>query len=358
MAICTVAALLSACVPNTEGAPGDLLQGDLDALVGAGAVGAIATRTDHDATTVASSGLADIAAGTPLSTDHPQYVRVGSVTKSFTAAIALQLVSEHRLELDRPVGAYLPGLLTGQGIDGDVITVRQVLGQRSGLPEPAPSSETGEVTAASKGRIYTPAEEIDLALRHPASFAPGDRFEYSNTNYIVAGMMIEAVTGHRFSDELRDRILIPLGLSHTYLPTAGDTDVRDPHPTGYALVDGVATDRTRTEPSLPWTSGALISTGADLNHFYTALLAGRVVPPPLLPQMLDGSDMGNGMSYGLGVGYTELPCGAQYVGHVGGVPGFSTISGATAHGRSVTISYTGTPETVDIRGVLTRALCG
>ena len=120
------------------------------------------------------------------------------------------------------------------------------------------------------------------------------------------------------------------------------------------------TDQTRIEPSLPWTSGALVSTGADLNRFYTALLAGRVVPRPLLRQMLAGVDMGDGdgMFYGLGVGYTQLPCGTQFVGHVGGVPGFSAISGATTAGRAVTFSYTGTSTTADLRGLLTHALCG
>lgn len=126
-------------------------------------------------------------------------------------------------------------------------------------------------------------------------------------------MLIEAVTGHRYADELRDRILTPLALSNTYLPTTGETGLRDPHPTGYTTVDGTVTDETRMEPSLAWASGALVSTGADLNRFYLALLAGQVVPQPQLRQMLDGIDMGNGdgMSYGLGVGdlLTHALCG-------------------------------------------------
>ncbi|WP_157104475.1 serine hydrolase [Nocardia kruczakiae] len=159
--------------------------------------------------------------------------------------------------------------------------------------------------------------------------------------------------GHRFLPRW-------LQLSNTYLPATGDTALRDPHPIGYATLDGTVIDTTRMEPSLPWASGALVSTGADLNRFYLALLAGQVVPQPQLRAMLDGVDMGkhDGMSYGLGVGYTELPCGAQYVGHIGGVRGFTTISGATAVGRAVTYSFTGTPSSVDIGGLLTRALCG
>ncbi|WP_459959231.1 serine hydrolase domain-containing protein [Nocardia sp. IFM 10818] len=365
--ICTAMVALSACTIDSAGSASkapvavagqDGVRADLDALTRSGAVGALATLTDNEASTVVTSGLADITTGRPIPADAPQYVRVASITKTFTAAIVLQLVAEDRVDLDQPIDAYLPGLLIGEGIDGHAITVRQILGHRSGLPAPA-ESEADEYEAARDGRTYSPAQAIALALRHPAQFAPAAQLKYTNTNYIVAGMLIEKVTGRSYTDALRDRILIPLGLSHTYLPAAGETDLRDPHPTGYATIDGTVTDRTRIEPSLPWTSGALVSTGADLNRFYAALLAGRVVPPAQLRQMLDGVDMGrgDGMSYGLGVGYAQLPCGAEYVGHVGGVPGFSNISGATAAGRAVTISYTGTPTTVDIVGLLTHALC-
>ncbi len=369
MLVCTAVVFLSACttspaapatVPSAADARLDIVRGDLEALVGSGAVGAVATLTENGATTVVASGLADIAAGTSIPTEVPQYVRAGSITKSFTAAIVLQLVAAQRIDLDRSIEAYLPGLLTGAGLDRNAITVRRILGHRSGLPEPARSWETNEYAAAQEGRTYTPAQEIALALRSPARFAPGAGFEYSNTNYIVAGMLVEAVTGHRYADELRDRILVPLSLSGTYLPATGETGLRDPHPTGYATVGGALTDTTRMEPSLPWASGALVSTGADLNRFFTALQTGQLVPDTVLQQMLDGSDMGHGdgMFYGLGVGYTRLPCGAQFVGNVGGVQGFSAVSGATAGGRAVTVSYTGTPSTVDIGDLLTHALCG
>ncbi|MFI5499707.1 serine hydrolase domain-containing protein [Nocardia asteroides] len=318
-------------------------------------MGALATLTDGGATSVVAAGLADLAAGTPMAAEPVQHVRVGSVTKSFTAAVVLQLVAEGRVELDSPVDRYLPGLLTGDGIDGRIITVRQLLGHRSGLPEPTAPDGIDEHTAAELGRTFTPAEEIALVLRNPARFSPGARFEYTNANYLVAGMLIEAVTGNRYGEELRDRIFTPLGLSGTYLPATGVTGLREPHPAGYT---GVA-EETSMEPSVPWASGALVSTGADLNRFFTALREGRVVPLAQLRQMLDGVDMGNGdgMSYGLGVGYAQLPCGARFVGHVGGVRGFTTVAGATEGGRAVTFSYTGTPAAQDIGALLTHALC-
>ncbi|MEV6558082.1 serine hydrolase domain-containing protein [Nocardia sp. NPDC051756] len=367
LSICAAAALLAGCAADpveaaarpSDGARADVM-GDLDTLIRSGAVGALATLTGNGDTTVLTSGLADAAARTPIRTDRPEYVRIGSVTKTFTAAIVLQLAAEQRIDLDRSIDTYLPGLLVGDGIDGRVITVRQILGHRSGLPEPVEPEGLNEYEAARAGRTYTPAQEVALALQHPATFAPGARFEYANINYLVAGMLIEAVTGHRYADELRDRILTPLALSDTYLPATGETGLRDPHPNGYATADGSVTDQTRIEPSMPWTSGALVSTGADLNRFFTALLAGQVLPQTQLRQMLDGVDMGNGdgMSYGLGVGYSQLPCGAQFVGNVGGVPGFTTVSGATSSGRAVTYSYTGTVADADLGGMLSHALCG
>lgn len=365
--ICAVAVLagcaadpVEAAARPADGARADVVRGDLDALVRSGAVGGLATLTENGETTVLTTGLADAAARTPIRTDRSEYVRIGSVTKTFTAAIVLQLAAEQRVDLDRSIDTYLPGLLVGDGIDGLVITVRQILGHRSGLPEPVEPEGLNEYEAARAGRTYTPAQEVALALQHPATFAPGTRFEYANINYLVAGLLIEQVTGHRYADELRDRILTPLGLSDTYLPATGETGLRDPHLTGYATVDGNVTDQTRIEPSMPWTSGALVSTGADLNRFFTALLAGQVVPQTQLRQMLDGVDMGNGdgMSYGLGIGYSQLPCGAQFVGNVGGVPGFTAVAGATESGRAVTFSYTGTVADADLGRMLSHALCG
>ncbi|WP_245663087.1 serine hydrolase domain-containing protein [Nocardia inohanensis] len=361
----TAVLLVSACpAAPAEPAPapasmrGAKVRGDLDELVRSGAVGALATLTDAGGDTVLTAGAADLASGTPVRADVPEYVRVGSITKTFTATIVLQLAAEHRIDLDQPIDTYLPGLLIGEGIDGRAITVGHILGHRSGLPEPAASPETSEYQAALSGRTYTPAQEIAIALRSPARFAPGTGFAYSNINYIVAGMLIEKVTGRAYSDELQARILTPLALSHTYLPATGETGLRTPHLTGYSSIDGVRTDTTRMEPSLPWTSGALVSTGADLNRFYTALTAGDLLPRSELHRMLDGVDMGNGdgMFYGLGVGYTELPCGTKFVGHVGGVEGFTAVSGAAA-GRAVTYSFTGSPRTADIGGLLTHALC-
>ncbi|WP_280263337.1 serine hydrolase domain-containing protein [Nocardia wallacei] len=342
----------------------EIVRGDLDDLLGIGAVGALATLTEDGRTTTLAAGTADLRTGQPVSADRPQHVRVGSVAKTFVAAIVLQVVDEGRVRLDEPIDTYLPGLLTGDGVDGRAITVRQLLQHRSGLPEVSEDPEIEEYRAGRSGRTFTPDEEVAIALRRPAKFAPGSRYEYTNTNFIVAAILVERITGRPYAEELRTRILTPLELTGTYLPATGELDLRDPHPRGYSDNDGYRTDVTRIEPSVPWAAGALVSTGADLNRFYTALDRGEVVPADRLREMLDGVPMGSdlfarGRYYGLGLMYGQLPCGIRYLGHDGGIDGFIAISGATSGGRAVTISATGSvaEQRIDPLRMLGHALC-
>ncbi|WP_433659575.1 serine hydrolase domain-containing protein [Nocardia sp. CA-128927] len=336
------------------------VQADIDGIVASGVTGAIATVTDNGKTVVLTSGVADIATGAKIPTDPAQQVRIGSISKTFTSSIVLQLVAEGKVRLDEPVDTYLPGLLKGDGVDGRAITVRQILRHQSGLPEIAKDPRIDEYRAALENRVMTPTEGMAIALERPADFAPGARFQYNNTNYYVAAMLVEKVTGAKYADELNRRILRPQGLADTYLPGAGDREIRGPHPKGYAVVDGSLTDVTRIEPSVSWAAGGLISTGADLNRFYSALLAGQVVPAAELREMRDGvlMDEETQMRYGLGLGYTKLSCGAEYLGHSGGIYGYNTVSGATPEGRAVTYMFTKEPESMpDLVAILGHALC-
>lgn len=347
-------------VPVPTPAKSDVLQAEIDRLVDAGAAGALATFTDGGRTVVRTSGVADLETRAPIPAEPPQRVRVGSITKSFTSAIVLQLVGEGRIRLDEPIETYLPGLLRGEGIDGRAITVRQILRHQSGLPELTEDERIDEYRAALANQTMTPEQEMAIALSHPAMFPPGARYQYSNTNYIVAGMLVEGVTGASYTAELQRRILAPLGLHDTYLPAPGDREVQGPHPKGYAALDGTVTDVTRIEPSVPWAAGALVSTGADLNRFFGALLAGQVVPEAQLREMRDGVPIEEGadLVYGLGLGSGRLPCGGEFVGHTGGIYGFTTLSFAATTGRAVTFSFTKAPDTkLDPVAVLSRVLC-
>lgn len=332
---------------------------DIDRLVRSGMTGVIATLTENGQTVTLTAGVSDLTTNAPIPLTPPQQVRIGSVSKTFIASIILQLVTEGRMKLDDSVDTYLPGLLQGDGVDGRNITVRQLLLQRSGLPEATDSAEMDEYGAGVLGRTFTPAEEVAIALRNPGQFAPGERFKYTNTNYIVAAMLVEKVTGRPYSEELQGRITLPNQLTETYLPRTSELDFRGPHPQGYALVDGVRTDVSRQEPSTMWAAGGVISTGDDLNRFFLALLDGRIVADAELREMLATREADDfPMQYGLGVASTELDCGATYVGHEGGVAGFVTLAGATADGRAATLALTGPfDKQPDSTSLLSHALC-
>ncbi|ASF11459.1 serine hydrolase domain-containing protein [Nocardia brasiliensis] len=363
------AGLLAGCSSESSPSPVERLsdnrvravQENIDKIVEAGGVGVIATVTGDGKTAVLTSGESDTSTHATMPAEPLQRTRIGSITKTFTSAVILQLVAEGKVRLDEPIDTYLPGLLTGPGIDGRAITVRQVLRHQSGLPELTKDPRIDEYRAALENRTMTAAEEIAIALTMPADFAPGARYEYSNTNYIVAGMLIEKVTGAPYVEELQRRILVPLELSDTYLPGPAERDIRGPHPKGYAEIDGVVTEVSRIEPSVPWSAGAMVSTGTDLNRFFLALLAGKVVPAAELQQMRAGVPMGDetiDMSYGLGLGSTRLPCGAEYVGHTGGIYGFLTLSGATPDGRAVTYTLNKAPKSdTDFIDLLSDGLC-
>ena len=339
------------------------IQSDLDGLTRSGVVGSIATLDDGTTTAVMTSGVPNRTNGDSIGKNDR--VRIGSVTKTFTASLVLQLVAEGKVDLDAPIERYLPGLLhssdmDGSGIDGSAITVRQLLQHRSGLPEFAGEPGADEWIAANENRTLTPSAAVAIALGKPAQFVPGTSFVYTNTNYIVLGMLVESVSGRSYADELRSRILDPLDLEDTYLPPAGELDIRGDHLTGYQDLDGGLTDVSRTEPSIPWSAGAMVSTGTDLNTFWRALLDGRVVPAEQLAEMTTpqvAATEAEGLGYGMGVGATELPCGVTYTGHSGGIYGYYTLSGATPD-RAFTVTLTSTPkDQPDTVAILSHALC-
>ncbi|MBL1073708.1 beta-lactamase family protein [Nocardia sp. 2] len=338
----------------------DQVRADIDEIVRSGIAGVLATLTENGQTVTLTAGVADIATGAPIPMAPPQQVRVGSIGKTFVATIIMQLVGEGKIRLDDSIEVYLPGKVTGNGVDGRAITVRQILQHRSGLPEFSSDAEIDEYRAGLRGQTMTPEQELAIALRNPAQFAPGARFEYTNTNYLIAAMIIEKVTGSTYSEELTRRVTAALPLPDTYLPAAGELDIRGPHPKGYATIDGVRTDVSRIEPSVPWASGALVSTGADINHFYMSLLAGKLMAGTQLEEMIAGESQmeGSAFKYGLGIGSMRLSCGAQYFGHTGGIFGYLTVAGATPEGRAVTITLTEPPSSPpDTEKLLEHALC-
>ncbi|MFD7019950.1 serine hydrolase domain-containing protein [Streptomyces sp. NPDC059928] len=320
------------------------------------ALASVKDRKGHTRTYTA--GVGDLATGSKVPRDGQ--VRVGSNTKTFTAVVVLQLVAEGKVRLDTPVDTYLPGLVRGKGIDGRHITVRQLLQQTSGLPNY--SNYLGEEV-----RYFEPRELLGIALQHKADFAPGTKWAYSNTNYVLAGLIVEKVTGRPLAKEMGQRIIKRIGLRHTYFPAPGDATIREAHPRGYYQDSAGAPlrDVTETDPSWGWAAGQMISTNSDLNRFFGALVSGRLLPAEQLAQMrttvpAEGT-FGSGARYGLGLVSKPLPCGGLYWGHGGSFPGYETRGGVTDDGRAanvaVTIQLTDEAARKRVDNVVDAALC-
>ncbi|MFI6170462.1 serine hydrolase domain-containing protein [Nocardia sp. NPDC051052] len=324
----------------------DQIAAALSDAVRLGFPGAQAVIDDkHHAWTV-TAGAADLATGQPF-TDNAR-VRIGSITKTFVATVMLQLVAEGKVELDAPVQRYLPDVVQGPGIDGNRVTIRNLLQHKSGLPEYVAEfgaePKPGQLEIATERTRWMTANTADMvrnALTAPAVFEPGAQWEYSNTNYAVAGMVIEKVAGDPVGVEIARRILEPLGVRDTYYPAPDETDICGPHPVGYSEADGKRVDYTGQNVSWAGAAGAMVGTGADLNRFFTALLDGKLLPPAQLAQMktVEVIDEQAGMAYGLGLARMTMHCGKELWGHTGGVPGFLTFDGVVpATGRAVAIT--------------------
>ncbi|MBC9725737.1 serine hydrolase [Streptomyces sp. TRM68367] len=247
------------------------------------------------------------------------HFRAGSITKTFVATVVLQLAAEHRLSLSDTVEQHLPGLVRGAGNDGRALTLRSLLTQTSGLHDFA---------ADTRGSIpVTPLQAVRLAITHPP--ADRGRYSYSNTNYVLLGLVIEQVTGNSYAVEAERRILAPLGLSDTSFP-GSRTSLPAPHGHDYAS-DG--TDVTDLDPRVAGAAGEVVSTLADLDRFYAALLGGALLPPRWLREMLD-TRAAHG-SYGMGLFPVKLPCGVTVWGHNGRIAGSYVRTAATVDGRHV-----------------------
>ncbi|WP_350277356.1 serine hydrolase domain-containing protein [Kribbella sp. HUAS MG21] len=315
--------------PDSNGVAQDRpeLQKAVQEFVDAGFGGFELRVTDEQGEWVGVAGVRELG-----STEAPPVngqCRVGSVTKTFVSTVVLQLVAEGKLELDGPVADRLPRFELDPRI-----TVRMLLNHTSGLfnytGEYYPDGTfvpgipaTGKDWADNRLRGYTPDELVELALAKPARFEPGAEWSYSNTNYTVAALLIEAVTGRTFAEELESRIVKPLGLTGTVEP--GDrTDIPGPHSHGYfRYQDGEkwkVVDVTEQNPSLLFAAGSMLSTTRDLHLFMSALQGGTLVPADLLAEMRTPEPKSGPLNYALGLFEQDTPTGTVYH-HNGSAPG-------------------------------------
>ncbi|WP_447006804.1 serine hydrolase domain-containing protein [Saccharothrix isguenensis] len=333
------------------------LQRHADALLDQGAPGVLVEVDTPRGDVRVRSGHGDVDARTPV--PWRAKFRIGSYTKTFVAATVLQLVGEGRLSLEDTVDRWLPGVVTGNGNDGRKITVRQLLQHTGGVPNyvgQMPELFVEEEFQRVRFRTVTPERLVALAMRQAPTFEPGADWAYSNTGYILAGMIVERVTGHTWQHEVRTRIVEPLRLRGTYLPGTSPFLPR-PHAVAYERFPeqgleldpneprfGEPVDVTTYNPSFGGAAGDMISTTEDGNAFLKALLGGKVLRPAQLAEMTNtvrtpGLDPAwPGARYGLGIMWMPNSCGGHW-SHGGDIPGFMTRNGVTSDGtRSVIVS--------------------
>ncbi|MFD8479494.1 serine hydrolase domain-containing protein [Kitasatospora sp. NPDC059673] len=326
-----------------------VLQRNVDALTALGATGVQARLSGPDGLDVtAVGGVADTTSRQAVPANG--YFRIASMTKAFVATVVLQLVADGKLSLDDTVESRLPGVVSGNGNDGRAITVRDLLQHRSGLHDDYPDYTSEEDFRKHRNDTVTPQQTVARAMAHQPDFKPGTNWNYDNTGYVLLGMMIERVTGHPWHQEVRERIVRPLGLDHTSRPGT-DPTLPQPHAATYQRFQegGPLVDVTEQVGAGTNGEAGLISTTADLDRFLQGLLGGRLLPPAQLALMQQTVPVGQdfeqlmpGARDGLGLFSRPLSCGGVYWGHEGGDSGWITATGVTADGRrAVTVSLSG-----------------
>ena len=279
-------------------------------------------------------------------------VRIGSNTKTFVAVVVMQMVQEGKVGLDEPIETYLPGLIKGEGIDGSKITVRQLLQHTSGLPEYTDTTPGRSDIFQIKDHYIPPRDLLDTALGKPAAFEPGTQWAYTNTNYVVLGMLVERVSQRPVGEQIDQRIIKKLGLSHTYFPAPGDRSIKGTHPQGYHLsAEGKLEDITEMDPAWAWAAGAMVSTPSELNTFFQAVFDGRLLTQSSIDEMKNGavdasSRLGPGTVYGLGLIGRSLTCGGTSWGHGGTIHGYQTNNAVGPDGTAAIFAVTALPSAI------------
>ncbi|MFH9490988.1 serine hydrolase domain-containing protein [Streptomyces halstedii] len=318
------------------------LRASLEAFHQAGMYGAYSSVRDGSERWRGAVGVADIDTGRPMRPDYEH--RVGSITKTFTSVAVLQQVAEGRIGLDAPIGDYLPDLVPGER--GREVTVRMLLNHTSGIADyilpafPGLVTDPGQALDEGRFRELVPEELVRLGLAAEPP-APRGTHAYANTNYLIAGLLLEKVTGQDPEAYITENVIRRAGLRHTYFPRSAR--IPGPHARMYESFYGTidpARDYSVYDMSWAGTAGAMVSTTDDLNDFYRRLLGGKLLGAAELREMkttvpayepAPGQEVA--MRYGLGLYTLRMPGGDWYWGHDGGVFGAGTWALSTEDGR-------------------------
>ncbi len=270
-------------------------------------------------TWVKAMGKSDLATGRDMQLDDK--FRIGSNTKTFVVTVLLQLVDEGKISLDDTLDKFNLGLNIPYENE---ITVRQLCNMTSGLPEFSEDEELDKIFYVTNPlKKWTPEEVVKAALRHPTHFSPGNGWFYSNTGYILLGMIIEKVTENKIENEIQERILKPMNLDNTNFPV-DFPGITSPYTHGYELDDKQNwQDVTVYSPSLLWAAGAMISNVYDMKIWVKAYVTGITNKNATQKERLAWVDTGRGknLSFGLGIGNTN-----GWLGYTGGTRGYNTAA--------------------------------
>ena len=307
-------------------------------VVAAGAPSFVAHGVDESGEWSAAAGVADVKKGVPA--DPEAAFRIGSITKPMVAVAVLQLVDEGTIGLDAPVSTYLPGLLA----QGDTVTIRHLLGHRSGLMTGPFAHDSGRgyigLIDTACHQKYDPVERVRTA--DVQLFPPGTAFSYSNAGYTALQLVMEKVTGKRYEQVLTERVVVPLGLTRTSFQD-GKPVFPGPYIHGYGdyfpgvgnFYNAKLVDNTDCGTYAWGAAGSGISTGRDLTTFLRALTGGQLLPDSLYQQMIDTkpTNFGPIVEYGLGIMRLLGQCEAgEILGHDGATYGYQTQVWTTLDG--------------------------
>jgi D-alanyl-D-alanine carboxypeptidase len=246
------------------------------------------------------------------------HMRIGSETKTFTATAVLQQVDKGKVGLDDPISKYVAGVPNGDGI-----TIRQLLEMRSGLVSYTAVDAWANLLLADPRRAWTPAELLPYGYSQPPLFPPGTNYNYSNSNYVLLGLVVERVTGQRFSDYVRRKVLRPSGMTHSLLPN--DAKFPKPHAEGYTeqTLSGQLENSTNWNPSWGWSAGAMISTLSDLHRWARIVATGKLLSRATQRQRTQFIQVPSTPSAAYGLGLVNID---GWIGHNGSLPGYESVT--------------------------------
>ncbi len=342
-------------------------QAAIEAAVAAGVPGVSAEARDAAGVWKTAAGVGNRETGAPRGKNDR--FRTGSITNTFVATVLLQMEAERKISLDDPVERYLPGVVSGNGNDGARITVRQLLNHTSGLFDylaDVPYYQTytmGDSFLQHRYDTLTAQQRLQVAFSHAPLFQPGARHAFSHTNDVLAALIVQKAGGRPYEDEVRRRIIEPLGLKSTSHPGTSSA-LPGPSSRGYSKLfydtqPERIDDVTELNGSQNWGDGDIISSAHDLNLFYRALLGGKLLPAQQLKELkttVVNPDLPI-TSYGLGIEKLTMSCGDIWY-HDGGVVGSLTLAAFTEDGRhELAFNYNGDWDASAILPILNAEFC-